>query len=542
MFAVCGRRTLAAVVSGLCALGCAAGAGQALADGPARLSTETALPNIASTFGSGSFGSWGVDPNQLPVYHYTIDEQAAAQAAQPELKGNTAAQHQLGNDHIVAAAFNHGYVQLWSQDRAYQWANFFDPAHQHYAGGYGYLRAGDRTISTLYLDRAAGSSTARDFGVGYARRQTAVPGVQISDAVYAPFGDDPILLHDVTIRNTSNQALDASWFEYWDVNPFDPGPTGVGYHHALAAPHYDAGSQTLTADQLPDPHDTNPLTIYAAQLRGTTADFDTSTTAFFGAGTRAEPDAVRAGHLSNSIAPPVALFQTGSTMFAMRSPVRLAPGQSVTLRYAYGMAHAAVIPALVARYRAAVDPLSASTEAWARWVPRLRLPAAYTWLARELEWDAYMLRSGATYDEACGHHIISQGGYYQYDSGAQLAFRDPLQEVMPLIYADPYLVREVLQYSAQEQTNQTGLIPYGMIEGLRTVRPRDVGRPRRVAAVDLGRVRPRHEGPALLRPTRPVRGRRNGVVVGSPEARVPPPGGPAGASRRLRDRRHRRLV
>jgi hypothetical protein len=174
---------------------------------------------------------------------------------------------------------------------------------------------------------------------------------------------------------------------------------------------------------------------------------------------------VRAGHLSDSVAPPVPLFQTGSTMFAMRSPVHLAPGQSVTLRYAYGMAHAAVIPALVNRYRAAADPLRTSTKAWAHWVPRVTLPTAYRWLARELEWDAYTLRSGTTYDEACGHHILSQGGYYQYDSGAQLAFRDPLQEVMPLIYADPYLVREVLAYSAQEQTNQTGAIPYGIIEG-----------------------------------------------------------------------------
>ena len=44
-----------------------------------------------------------------------------------------------------------------------------------------------------------------------------------------------------------------------------------------------------------------------------------------------------------------------------------------------------------------------------------------------------MLRSGVTYEEACGHHILSQGGYYQYDNGHQIAFRDPLQHVMPLI-------------------------------------------------------------------------------------------------------------
>ena len=39
------------------------------------------------------------------------------------------------------------------------------------------------------------------------------------DEVYAPFGDDPLLLHDVTIRNTSDRSREVSWFEYWDVNP-----------------------------------------------------------------------------------------------------------------------------------------------------------------------------------------------------------------------------------------------------------------------------------------------------------------------------------
>ncbi len=79
-------------------------------------------------------------------------------ARQPELDGDTAAQHELGNDHIVAAAFNHGYTQLWSQDRLAQWANRYEPSARHFAGGYGYLRTGDRVLSTLHLDRPAGAA------------------------------------------------------------------------------------------------------------------------------------------------------------------------------------------------------------------------------------------------------------------------------------------------------------------------------------------------------------------------------------------------
>jgi hypothetical protein len=75
--------------------------------------------DIASTAGSGDFGRWQVDRFGLPSYRYRIDEEHNPLARQPELGGSTDAQHQIGNDHVVAAAYNHGYVQLWSQDRRY---------------------------------------------------------------------------------------------------------------------------------------------------------------------------------------------------------------------------------------------------------------------------------------------------------------------------------------------------------------------------------------------------------------------------------------
>ena len=175
--------------------------------------------DIASTDGSGSFGTWIVDRFGLPAYRYEIDEETAPQAAQPELGGKRHAWHQVGNDHIVANAYNHGYVQLWSQDRLYQWINFYDAASSHFAGGFGYLNTGGQVSSTLYDDRPAGAVTEREFGVGYYRRRMATEGIEIEEFVYAPFGDDPLLLHDVTIRNPSAASLEASWFEYWDVNP-----------------------------------------------------------------------------------------------------------------------------------------------------------------------------------------------------------------------------------------------------------------------------------------------------------------------------------
>jgi hypothetical protein len=434
---------------------------QAVAAAPPPLSAERALPDLSSRYGSGSFGRWSVDGFGLPAYDYAIDPATAPQAHQSELNGSTDAWHQLGNDYLVADAHNEGYVQLWSQARAYQWINRYEPDAGHFAGGYGYLRLGDRTISTLYGDRPAGARTERVFGSGYFQRRTAVKPVDIGERVYAPFGDSPVLLHDVTIRNTSHRRLRANWVEYWDVNPYDE---YRNTHLGLEAPRFSKRGRTLSVAESPDGVDSSPLSAFAAQLRGRVQGWETNGSAFFGAGGRGNPAEVAAGALGQTIAPPVVEGNAGSTMFAMRSPVTLRPGQSMTLRYAYGTAHPSDISGIVSRWRQAESPFAHSQRAWASWLPRASFSGGDGWLSRELAWDAYTLRSGATYEETCGHHIVSQGGYYQYDFGWQAAYRDPLQHALPLIYSDPGLAREILRYSAQEQDRASGEIPYSMGE------------------------------------------------------------------------------
>src|SRR5947208_778777 len=189
----------------------------------------------------------------------------------------------------------------------------------------------------LSADRPAGATTERRFGVGYYSKRTTTSDVAEHDVVYAPFGDDSLLLHDVTIRNTGSKTLSGSYFEYWDVNPAIQGVTQ--FPRGYQSPTWDPATKTLSVAQLPDDADAQPLSIFASALDAPVSTYDTDTSAFFGAGTRAAPAAVRAGRLGNSSAPPAANGAEGRAMFAMQSPFSLAPGASVTLRYAYGYAH-----------------------------------------------------------------------------------------------------------------------------------------------------------------------------------------------------------
>jgi glycosyl hydrolase family 36/glycosyl transferase family 36 len=415
--------------------------------------------DLASSYGSGHLGRWETDALGLPRFRYDVDETTDPRAKQPELAGGTLAQHQLGNDHIVANAYNDGYTQLWSQDREPQWANLYQAGSRHYGGGYGYLNVGGRVFSTSYVDAA--SKPLRWFGVGYHRRDLRAAGLDVQEDVYAPFGDDPLLLHDVTVTNTTRAPIAASWFEYWDVNPYYQ-TTGFQRNIAMDAPTWDDATKTLLVAQTGAPEaDTDPLAIFAAALKGPVADHEASVARFFGDGTRAAPAEVQAGRLSNTLPGATPDGQAGDVMFSARAPLDLKPGEKVTLRYAYGMAHPAQVPKLVAKYRAAADPFATSERAWADWVPQADFGAAGRWVARELAWDAYLLRSASVYEEVCGHHTITQGGYYQYVNGANLGYRSWLHYALPITYTAPELAREILRYAIQWQPEASNQNPYG---------------------------------------------------------------------------------
>ena len=88
--------------------------------------------------------------------------------------------------------------------------------------------------------------------------------------------------------------------------------------------------------------------------------------------------------------------------------------------------------------------------------------ASEPWVERETAWDHYYVRSNLTFDDAFGEHILTQGGIYQYVMGLQGAARDPLQHVMPFIFSDPEIVKQILRYTMKE-VREDGSIPYAIV-------------------------------------------------------------------------------
>ncbi|HWC33303.1 MAG TPA: hypothetical protein VG650_00625 [Mycobacteriales bacterium] len=450
-YAVCGALALATV---------AAPVASAHSASPAEAQRAAARP-----YGSNHFGHWQVDRWALPDFDYTDDELTDPHALQPETESR-AAQHQVGNDHITAMAYNDGYTELWSQDWYAQWANYLQPSSRHYGGGFGWLRVGDRIVSTSYLDHHKGQPFTRHFGVGYYRKQTATSGVTVQEDTVAPFGNDPLLLDDVKLTNNSLQPRRLAWTEYWDINPYDQ-----AVHQSLGVerPTWNARLQTLTVGETgTDALVPHPPSMFAAALNHRGQQWDTSITRFFGAGTRGTPAEVSSDRLSRTLAAAHAPESAGDALTAFRAPVRLRPGQSVTLRYAYGLAEPREIHGLVSRYRAEPDAETRSERRWSRYLPRTSFGKGkrYAWVSREIKWDAYLLRSASEYEARSGEHTITQGGDYQYGLGANLGTRSWPHYELPMAYSDPAMARQIILYTTKLQPSSVpaaALLPYGTV-------------------------------------------------------------------------------
>jgi hypothetical protein len=480
------------------------------------------------SYGSGNFGEWTTDAQGLPCYEYLCDQTEDPFAVTPveaAWRAPTDHTHQLGNDRITAAVSNYGHLQVRQDEGGAKFLNDFHPAQGLYGAGVGYLTDGKDVLGTYYPGN--GQSFDRLFGMGYYRKRITGTNFSIDQTIYAPFGDDPVLVSEVTIASQAPTAANLSWAEYWGCQsyPFSypafvagHSPTALGeeldpetvtslrrdhagrYEHRFERlpgeaalieskrlatgqhkPPSEAVQEELANDAtllskpgLPPAVEPPPPVTFLAALDEGPVTFRTSAAEFFGPSDAyaqvgaAGPDSVPIpeGLLHPAalakIAPgdgiplepaPDDLRATGSeSALILIKPFILEAGQSATFRFLYGYLPGGFTAAeLIAKYRVEAPTLFArSCAAWKNEGIRLAVNTD-PWIERETHWHSYYLRSGFTYDDFFGEHIVSQGAVYQYCIGLQTAPRDPLQHALALVYGESDLAKQVLRHTLKSQ-------------------------------------------------------------------------------------------
>ncbi|HEX6806236.1 MAG TPA: hypothetical protein VF133_21365 [Terriglobales bacterium] len=461
-------------------------------------------------FGSGYFGQWIEDEFGLPSFQYTCDEikdPKARTEVNEGILGPTEHIHQVGNDRLVAVASNYGDVRVRQDEGAPKFLNDYAPEGGYFGGGFGYLTDGNVSLRTLYPGNA--KSFERIFGIGYFRKKVHGESLAIDQVIFAPFGNDPVLLSQVTVTNSGSSDAQLRWIEYWacalyqfSFRAFYTMSAGKNLHdwrrdfgarfaHHFRAVHNGAGlleskeflgpdedmeqqfqaavvnlernsNPFLTAPAKNAPRnaafeDLNPPSTFLVSLDAPADAMSSNGKDFFGNGRAANPNGL-ARELDGD------LSQTGpDSALLLERKFSLKPGESRTLFFLYGYIVSGVdLDTLVTKYRQnARNALADSSKKWKTSGLRFSTPEE-PWVEREITWNHYYLRSGFTYDDFFHQHIISQGAIYQYVMGFQGAARDPLQHVLPFVFSDPELVKEILRYTLKE-VRPDGSIPYGIV-------------------------------------------------------------------------------
>jgi len=466
--------------------------------------------DLRKAYGSGYFGEWIEDEFGLPAFHYTCDQindKKAVTEVNPGVLASTEHIHQVGNDRILAIASNYGHVRVRQDEGAPKFLNDYAPERGSYGGGFGYLTDGKSLLSTFYPGNADGFD--RVFGIGYFRKRVSGHGYGVDQIVFAPFGDDPVLVSQITITNSGTAAGDLRWIECWgcqmyqfSFRAFMQGFSGKGMHelrrdfgmrfthHFRPAadssglvetkefvgrdPSDDRQFQAMVAylEKNPNPFlmapeknvpkeagfdDLNPPATFLVSLDDPPSAMSSNGKAFFGAGGANHPDGLDRALEGD-------LGQAGrESALLLERKLSLKPGESRTIAFLYGyLPRGAELDPWIVKYRAgAATAWQESSGLWKRHGLKFS-PPDEPWVAREVAWNHYYLRSGFTYDDFFQRHIVSQAAIYQYVMGFQGAARDPLQHALPFVFSDPDLLKQVLFYTLSE-VRPDGSIPYGIV-------------------------------------------------------------------------------
>jgi len=189
---------------------------------------ETILPVGSAepaSFGSGNFGRWTTDEDDLPAYSYTAScGEGACRWRYNGLLNSGVMEtdlhwFQFGNGHIVAQGYNTGAVSVvYQKDLSYLLLNRHRPIEGLLGGGIVEITDGERVMITDYVTPDATETLVeRTFGVGYFRKKVISDNVELDHIIFIPAGGGSFLVSLAQVNNRNNRTL--TFTERWEGRP-----------------------------------------------------------------------------------------------------------------------------------------------------------------------------------------------------------------------------------------------------------------------------------------------------------------------------------
>ncbi len=461
-----------------------------------------------SMYGNGKFGDWLIDQFDLPAYKYTC-----MQTLDPVASTNTSGKdsidhwHQVGNDRITLTAHNGGYMQLFIADRGIQWLTFHDKGKGALGGGICFIEENNKIWSDLYNSKinSSGSSYQRIFGCGYFQKILDKNNLKVDHIIYPPFGDDPVVLSKVVITNNSDQARKISIYDFWGIKiqsligsllamlviPKDRTKFGVTkvvnlilrfaknlvriFGLASDQTRERFGSKFSFGTSFDEKNNSLILTPkYKGKIpveENERADRNYFIDPIFLASYNRDlpikffnkQNFKKSGPLSYLFQKSYQVKTNSTPCLMIGHELTLKPGEKKSLSFIFGTAKHEKIPDLLNKYKESVneDYILENFNSWRKNTLFFDVESE-PWLGREAAWHAYYLRSAALFDSYYDNHYLPQGNAYTFLHGANGAIRDYVLFLVPMIYLNPQLAREMLEYIYRTMTFE-GELPYALV-------------------------------------------------------------------------------
>jgi len=443
------------------------------------------------SYGSGNFGNWFNDEFGLPAYEYTCNQYLIPEKMPLVNKDSIWGDYrnhwnQIGNDRIIGMPSNFGYIRIRQDEGAPKILNDYVPKNRQYSGGFGYLSDGTGCLSTFYCQQ---ENFRRVFGTGYFLKETGNEKYDVSETTFAPFGDDPVLLTKVTVKNKTDQARDLKWFMYWghDVYQHSSRPmqyasfndvridynyyfrkefaknfrrtytgtdngarvdfTFTGYHY----PEKDEARKIASVAEVNEKispvvgddcfyEDVNQPAMYCVLLNeDLKASCRYSGQSFFANNDLLHPTGIDSDDDSGE-----------KDALIVSAEFTLAAGESRDLYFLFGYEPESIaMNGMIVKYRyCAESELARTMKCWHQNLITMEVEgdASDQSLLREMTWHNYFLRTSMTYDTSIHSHMLNQACHYEYIIGNNVFVRDIAEHCAPYIYSDPAVAKELIDF------------------------------------------------------------------------------------------------
>lgn len=465
--------------------------------------------------GSGSFGNWITDEYGLPAYNYTCNQLINYNSKTFTSYGYSSDHfHQIGNDRLTATAHNGGYIQVFEGSRGFQWLTYRDEKKKKYGGGILLLQIGDneKIYSDLYKSDSLDNFTnfERIFGIGYFQKKFNLNDLEITHNISTPFSDDPIIISEIEIVNRSESFTykNLKVIDFWDINlkhilkslivsknnrnKF--GQTkflnfiGKSLTFFQKLTRTDTESSRNRFDKKfkfdaflnfkknliilkpyfrkklkrkyhqPAKHNYYPKSIFLSMIKGEGFRL------FFEQNQLIKDEYfIINWNINNQKQMNSFHKNIKNPVVAVSSELSINPKEKKKVVCIFGYEKKANIETLIQKYKKIIKNESILNYNAKEWKKSLICLSCENdnWLARESLWHSYYTRSACSIDEYFNTHKFPQGSIYLFGHGLDGAIRDYALFLNSIIFLNPPLAKEFLQYILALMT-PNGTLPYSI--------------------------------------------------------------------------------